>query len=354
MSDEQRTKLSGFHELAAGQTFRRFFDNGIEAGAAISRTSKFLEKIEGPLAYLSRTPLYALNGVGITTHYQKQFTGFVIADMFASRILRIADNTATKDDALLLVDYGISLDDARKMATMPIEKDRGILFANTDAWVDRDLADKFYQAVQAVQDRVITTPTTADKPSIMMGVIGRGTSRKEASMLAVPFQLKSWGFAANNKIVLSALQGRDASLMSGILTMFGAGYLVSSLKTPEVMWDKMSLDERILMGIETSGILGLYGDLNFMIEQMSQDSIGLRPLMSMSPKRGQADQYDALGEVFGPGPSKMLDIYKSFSSPYATSRDRANSVIRALPFNNLIWIPRSFRTLARDTVEGAL
>jgi hypothetical protein len=354
MSDEQRTKLTAVHELSAGQTFRRFFDNGIEAGAAISRTSKMLEKIEGPLSYLARTPLYALNGVGITTHYQKQFTGFLISDMFAERIMRVGDNTASKKDALLLIDYGISLDDARKMATMPIEKDKGIIFANTAAWPDQDLADKFYQAVSAVQDRVITTPSVADKPSVMMGVIGRGATRKEVSMLAVPFQLKSWGFAANNKIVLSALQGRDASVMAGILALFGAGYLVSSIKTPEFVWDKMTAEERILVGLEASGVFGLYGDLNFMMEQMSQDSIGLRPMMGMNPKRGPSDEYDALGEAFGPGPSKMLDIYKSFSSPYATSRDRANSVIRAIPFNNLIWIPRSFRTLARDTIEDAL
>jgi len=352
MDNEQRTKLAGYHELAAGQTFRKFFDNGIEAGAAISRTSKLLEKIEGPLAYLARTPLYALNGVGILTHYQKQFTGFVAAEMFASRILRIGDGTASKDDALFLVDHGISLEDARKMSTMPIEKDKGILFANTGAWADRDLADKFYQAVQAVQDRVITTPTAADKPSIMMGILGKGADRKEAAMLGIPFQLKSWGFAANNKILLSGLQGRDASLMSGMLMLFGAGYLVSSLKTPQ--WDKMKTDERILMGVEASGILGLYGDLNFMIEQMSQDKIGVRPMMGMQPKRGPADEYDMVGEFLGPGPSKMLDIYKSFSSPYATSRDRANSVIRSLPFNNLIWIPQSFRTLARDTVERGL
>jgi len=354
MSNEQRTKLTAVHELSAGQTFRRFFDNGIEAGAAISRTSKMLEKIEGPLSYLARTPLYALNGVGITTHYQKQFTGFLISDMFAERIMRVGDNTASKKDALLLIDYGISLDDARKMATMPIEKDKGIIFANTAAWPDQDLADKFYQAVSAVQDRVITTPSVADKPSVMMGVIGRGATRKEVSMLAVPFQLKSWGFAANNKIVLSALQGRDASVMAGILALFGAGYLVSSIKTPEFVWDKMTAEERILVGLEASGVFGLYGDLNFMMEQMSQDSIGLRPMMGMNPKRGPSDEYDALGEAFGPGPSKMLDIYKSFSSPYATSRDRANSVIRAIPFNNLIWIPRSFRTLARDTIEDAL
>jgi len=354
MSSEQREKLTAAHELAAGQTFRRFFDNGIDAGVAISRTSKMLEKVEGPLAYLARTPLYLLNGVGALTHYQKQFTGFLGSDMFAQRIMRVADNTASKDDALFLVDYGISLDDARKMATMPIEKDKGIMFANTAAWPDKDLADKFYQAVQALQDRVITTPSTADKPSVMMGILGKGTTRKEASMLGVPFQLKSWGFAANNKILLSGLQGRDANLMSGVLMLFGAGYLVSSLKTPETMWNNMSADEQILMGIEASGVLGLYGDLNFMIEQMSQDSIGLRPLMSMDPKRGKSDQYDAIGEVFGPGPSKMLDIYKSFSSPYATSRDRANSVIRSIPFNNLIWIPQSFRALGRDTLQGVL
>jgi hypothetical protein len=351
MDAEQRIKLSGYHELAAGQTFRKFFDNGLEAGVAISRSSKMLEKIEGPLSYLARTPEYVLNGVGILTHYQKQWTGFVAADMFANRIMRVADGTASGADAKFLVDYGISLEDARKMATMPIEKDKGIMFANTAAWADQDLADKFYQAIQAVQDRVITTPTAADKPSIMMGVLGKGTDRREAAMIGIPFQLKAWGFAANNKILMSGLQGRDANFMSGALMMIGAGYLITSMKTPEKMWNNMTPSERILGGLEASGVLGLYGDLNFNIEQMSQDKMGVRPLLGMQPKRGPADAYDMYGEVLGPGPSKMLDIYKTFSSPYATSRDRANSTIRALPFNNLIFIPQTFRTLARDAIE---
>jgi len=351
MDAEQRIKLAGYHELAAGQTFRKFLDNGLEAGVAISRGSKMLEKIEGPLSYLARTPLYVLNGVGILTHYQKQWTGFVAADMFANRIMRIADGTASAADAKFLVDYGISLEDARKMATMPIEKDKGIMFANTAAWADQDLADKFYQAIQAVQDRVITTPTAADKPSIMMGVLGKGADRREAAMIGIPFQLKAWGFAANNKILMSGLQGRDANFMSGALMMIGAGYLITSMKTPEKMWNNMTPNERILGGLEASGVLGLYGDLNFNIEQMSQDKMGVRPLLGMQPKRGPADSFDMYGEVLGPGPSKMLDIYKTFSSPYATSRDRANSTIRALPFNNLIFIPQTFRTLARDAIE---
>jgi len=258
----------------------------------------------------------------------------------------------TPKELEFLASYGISMEDAKAMAKMPLETDRGINFANTANWSDRDLARKFYDSVTGIQRRVINTAGPADKPAIMMGILGKGADRKDAFLLSMPFQLRTWSMAATNKILLSGLQGRDASFMSGSLMMFGASYLMMDLKTPDKVWKDMGMDERILSSLEHSGIFGWYGDMPHILEQLTQDKVGVRPALGMKPKFGQmSDDYTTAGELLGPGPSKMIDLYKAFSSPSATSRDKSRAVVNSIPINNMVWIPRTWRTMAMQAIE---
>jgi hypothetical protein len=72
----------------------------------------------------------------------------------------------------------------------------------------------------------------------------------------------------------------------------------------------------------------------------------------MKPKFGQmSDDYTTAGELLGPGPSKMIDLYKAFSSPSATSRDKSRAIVNSIPFNNMVWIPRTWRTMAMQAIE---
>lgn len=349
---EQRQMAADMHELALGLTYRRHQEGGVDAGFSLNKYNQALDKIEGPLSFLSRAPLYVLNGVGILTHYQKAYTGLVASHIMINKIKNVAEGVHTPKELEFLASYGISSDDAKLMAKMPIETDRGINFANTANWSDRDLARKFYDSVTGIQRRVINTAGPADKPAIMMGILGKGADRSDASLLSVPFQLRTWSMAATNKIMLSGLQGRDASFMSGSLMMLGASYLMLDLKTPDKVWKDMGMDERILSSLEHSGIFGWYGDMPHTLEQLTQDKFGIRPALGMKPKFGQmSDEYTATGELLGPAPSKMIDLYKAFSSPSATSRDKSRAIVNSIPFNNMIWIPRTMRTMAMQAIE---
>lgn len=349
---EQRQMAADFSELAMGLTYRRHQEGGVEAGFSLNKYNQALDKIEGPMSFLSRAPLYVANGVGILTHYQKAYTGLVASHIMINKIKNVANGVHTPKELEFLASYGISMGDAKAIAMMPLEIDRGINFANTANWSNRDLARKYYDSITGIQRRVINTAGPADKPAIMMGILGKGADRKDAALMSIPFQLRTWSMAATNKIMLSGLQGRDASFMSGTLMMLGASYLTLDLRTPDKVWKDMGMDQRILSSLEQSGMFGWYGDMPHTLEQLTQDKFGIRPALGMKPKFGQmSDEYTAAGELLGPAPSKMIDLYKAFSSPSATSRDKSRAIVNSIPFNNMFWIPRTMRTMAMEAIE---
>lgn len=350
MTNELRKNTSGYWELALGMTHRRFVDSGPDTFGSMSKYGRAVESVERPLSYFAGAPFYLLNGVGVLTHFLKNYTGLVAAEMVGRRALAVKAGTASAKDIEFLASYGISVDDAIRIAEQPIQRDKGLLLANTMEWTDKVSVTKFFNAIEAIQRRTIVTPSAADKPSIMMGMIGKGATRKESVMLSLPFQLKAWSFGANNKVVLSALQGRDASVMAGMLGMYGIAYLGNAIKTPDAVWKKQDQKEKLLSAFESSGIAALYGDLNFMAETASQNTIGIRPTLGMKPKFGQEnDGYDAIGELAGPSFSKAIDIYKAFNE--GAPRDKARVIVNSVPLNNLFWIPNSFRAMARKSLE---
>ena len=352
---EIRDETTYYAEMAQGELYRRVVDSGFESfGTLTGKYNSVLQKIERPLSW-AQTPFYLLNGLTMLTYFQKAHTGLVASSVFCKRILRVGNGTATKDDMTFLASYGIGKEEALLMAKEPIEKDGGAIFANTKNWSNKELGRQYYRAVDSLIGRTIVTSSAADKPSIAMGIVGRGLDKKEVSALALPFQLKTWGLAANNKVLLSALQGRDANVKSGMLMMVGVAYYVNSLKVPDYVWNKMSEEEKIANAVDSSGILALLTDVNFAIEQTSSYAgypIGMRPALGIDPKLGDPDVADAAGVLTGPATQKALDTWLAING--GTSKDKARAIINALPGQNMIWIKDSWKKLARKELEGML
>jgi uncharacterized protein YaaQ len=352
---EIRDETTYYAEMAQGELYRRVVDSGFESfGTLTGKYNSVLQKIERPLSW-AQTPFYLLNGLTMLTYFQKAHTGLVASSVFCKRILRVGNGTATKEDMTFLASYGIGKEEALLMAKEPIEKDGGAIFANTKNWSNKELGRQYYRAVDSLINRTIVTSSAADKPAIAMGIVGRGLDKKEVSALALPFQLKTWALAANNKVLLSALQGRDANVKSGMLMMVGVAYYVNSLKVPDYVWDKMSEEEKIANAVDSSGILALLTDVNFAIEQTSSYAgypIGMRPALGIDPKFGDPDVADAAGVLTGPATQKALDTWLAING--GTSKDKARAIINALPGQNMIWVKDSWRKLARDELEGML
>ena len=352
---EIRDETTYYAEMAQGDTFRRFVDSGMDSfGGLTNKYNSVLQKIERPLAW-AQTPFFFLNGLSILTYFQKTHTGLVASSVFCKRILRAANGTANEEDITFLASYGISKEDAILMAKEPIEKDGGVIFANTREWSNQELGKQYYRAVDALIGRTIVTSSAADKPSIAMGIVGRGLDKKEVSALALPFQLKTWSLSANNKVLLSALQGRDANAKSGIIMMVGIAYYVNSLRVPDYVWDKMSEEEKIANAIDSSGILALASDVNFMAEQisgMAGHPLGARPLFGIKPKMGDPDFADAVSVFGGPALGKATDIWLALNN--GTPKQKARAIVNSLPGQNMLFWSSLWKKPLTDTIEQAL
>jgi hypothetical protein len=200
--------------------------------------------------------------------------------------------------------------------------------------------------------RTVNTPGTFDKSMIQQGFyVGADGKRREMAMMTLPFQFMSWGIAANNKLMMSALQGRDASAFAGAAALVGMGYFVSWIKSGGTgAWQNMSAFDKIAISVEQSGLIGSFDNLNNMIETASQNTLGVRPMLGMGPKWGvEQDGADAVGVPFGPVGAKAMDIYKAFD-PSATQDERASTIRRSIPFTQLPY----FKGIFKGVQDGAM
>jgi hypothetical protein len=162
----------------------------------------------------------------------------------------------------------------------------------------------------------------------------------------------SWGFAANNKIMLSALQGRDANVFGTVLGLVGMGAIVSYLNTPASIWEKLTLEEKILRSTERSGIFGIFTDTSSIVEQATRGHYGIRPMLGMDPPYGQADGYRQFTRIAGAPTANFVELYKIFVDQDLTDRERAKSVINLIPLTGAFYWKEGWQQLGRSAADA--
>jgi hypothetical protein len=297
-----------------------------------------------------------LNGLSILTEVLKKWTGLMSAHFMIEDAGKIANKTADDKTLTNWLASGMSEEDAIKIAKLvengTIERPNYGYYANTTKWGDDDLINKFAIANRAQIRRTIVTSGPANKPTIAQGFIGQGDERREIALARLPFQLMSWAFAANNKIMLSALQGRDANVFGTALTLIGMGGIVSYLTTPDNIWEKLTLEEKMLRSTERSGIFGIFTDTSSMVEQATRGHYGIRPMLGMDPPYGQADGYRQFTRIAGAPTSNFVELYKIFVDQDLTDRERAKSVINLIPLTGAFYWKEGWQQLGRSAADA--
>jgi len=397
-------------DIALGQTKRRFIE---ETGTTMwgGPTSNWAEKVFNKVGQKFDDwvgPYYLLNGLAFHTTFLKETTGITAADTLLRLSVKVGAGKATKKDLEVLAQHMIDEDTARIIAKMPYEKvgadlgnipgvgeralttktsikgmpDDDMLYtANVRAWTgpgSEAARTRFRNAIWSEANRSIVTPDVSDTPSLMHGGtrIRDPEVRKELetsefgkwigyrpderggkihnAMFARPFQFFSWGMAANRKIVMSGLSGREADYMSGIVAMVMLGYTADYLKNPRYHAHK-STQEKIIRAVELSGIGGMITDMNFMTEQVSGGlfnyPVGLRPLIGIGPRFRTAKLHDALGEFVGAGPSIPIDILYHMFGDDVTYEQRQNLSRRLIPGATLAWTDKLFKKIYNTTTD---
>lgn len=279
--------------------------------------------------------------------------------MFATqhRIMDLARKVDEGSNKTVLAAMGISRRDAKMLASMPVEENGGLILPGVDKWEGPDgrkARRLFLDALAGEANRAIITPSIADKSLLFSGVYAsRGKKVAESDWFTVPLQFMSFGIAANQKLLMSGLQGRDMNVVGGALAMLAGGVIANYMRTPSSAMMNKSWDDLLLEGYETAGLGGFwFGDLNGQIERATRHSVGLRPLLGMNPRYGKKTDVGDYVDMLGPAPGTWYDVASAFIDPEMTSTNRAQAIRRALPYNNVIWwgsVTRDLATAAGKT-----
>lgn len=352
MSKELKLLTGEFGEVSGAAAAHTYVNGGGISSAGTNWATRSLDKFSG----FANGPFFILNGLSILTEVLKKWTGLMSAHFMIEDAGKIANKTADDKTLTNWLASGMSEEDAIKIAKLvengTIERPNYGYYANTTKWGDDDLVNKFAIANRAQIRRTIVTSGPANKPTIAQGFIGQGYERREIALARLPFQLMSWAFAANNKIMLSALQGRDANVFGTALTLVGMGGIVSYLTTPDNIWEKLTLEEKMLRSTERSGIFGIFTDTSSMVEQATRGHYGIRPMLGMDPPYGQADGYRQFTRIAGAPTSNFVELYKIFVDQDLTDRERAKSVINLIPLTGAFYWKEGWQQLGRSAADA--
>jgi len=351
MTAELKSLTGEFGEVAGAVSAHTFVNGGVSS-AGTNWMTKSLDKFSG----FANGPMFIANGLTILTEILKRWTGLMSAHFLIEDAVKIANKSA--DDRTLRNWNAASLSeqDAVKIAKLiednVIERPNYGYYANTSKWNDDDLVNRFAVAVRTEIRRTIVTSGPANRPTVAQGFIGQGPDRKEVAMARIPFHLMSWAFAANNKIMLSALQGRDANVFGSALTLIGMGGVVSYLQTPTDFWDKLTMEEKILRSVEKSGVFGVFTDIPSMVETASRGHYGVRPMLGMDPPYGEVDGYRQLNRVLGAPSVNFTNLYKAFVDQDLTDRQKAKALVGVIPLSNAFYWKEGWQQLGRSAADS--
>ena len=379
----QNAWLGDAYDVVMNNASARFIgQTDYRVGRGNTAFSRFFDRKIGQTLEDIQAPFYHMNLLSGWTQLMKEMTQHISTHRFLEDSKKVANGTATKFEIARLADYGISLQEARAIGRMPMYRtNNGMMYTKKDEWYATKngeyLGNKLRYATFADVQRTIITPSIADKPNMMFGVIRiqnenlarqfdndvfrflGGFEKTEYGgkfnngFLALPFQFYAWSFAANRRLMLSGLAGRDMDLASGIIGMVLLASLGDYLKNP-LYYQHKTTEEKIYRAIEMSGILGLPADVNFALETISDGlfdtPLGVRPSLGIPPRFGEANVSDGLGEFVGPGPSNILEFIRSLGSDVGLD-EKAQIYRRLIPFNNVIYLDGLFKKITRGVTE---
>jgi len=352
MTGELKGLTGEFGEVAGASMAHTYVNGGGVSSAGTNWMTRSLDKFSG----FANGPMFIANGLTVLTEVLKRWTGLMSSHFLIEDAVKIANKTADEKTITNFLASSLSLDDANKIAKLVqdgiIEKPNYGYYANTSKWDDNELISKFGIATKAQIRRTIVTAGPANKPTIAQGFIGQGENRRELALARIPFHLMSWAFAANNKIMLSALQGRDANMFGTALTLIGMGGIVSYLQTPDAFWEKLTMEEKILRSVEKSGVFGIFTDVNGMVEQATRSHYGIRPMVGMDPPYGEVDAYRQFTRIAGAPTSNFVDLYKVFVDQDLTDRQKAKSVINMIPLTGAFYWKEGWQQLGRSAADA--
>ena len=266
------------------------------------------------------------------------------------KISNVVSGKAKDVDIMFLNQKGISKEDAFKIWDNYTKKGYGpgankwdfddVSVANSDLWDDSTLAFKFNRALNDYVDEIIITPGDGSAPLIANAEIG-----------SLFFQYKKFSLDMTRKLLIKGLQRKDSKLIGDIAALTAFGMIVDRSRTEDYGKDygKKSLTERILDGAERGGVFGIFGDINRILESLSDNNLGLRPLLGEGRPYGtsltsKAGSITPVASTIGITAQILYDWGRGRHTHHTARRIR-----KLVPLNNIWYLDSIF-----DKIEKGL
>ena len=179
------------------------------------------------------------------------------------------------------------------------EKTKHNFMANTSQWDDVAAVNAFGAALNKDINITIVTPGLGDTPKWMSTELG--------STFA---QFKKFAMSSTQRMLMRGMQERDLDFLFGAMLLMGSGMLIDSVYHKFRFnrdYSKLSLTQKLLNAFDRSGLAGIYTDINKAIETLTDNRIGIGPLLGESKPYGSSMRWK-MGTVFGPTGGQIYNI----------------------------------------------
>ena len=224
------------------------------------------------------------------------------------------------------------------------ENYKGVIFPNIADWDagTRDLAELYYGVISSEVNSTIITPGVGSMPL--------WTSKELLNLTA---QFKSFSMASIEKTLIPMIQNFDASQAQGLSAMIMTGALVYMYK----QWaagNEIPTDPKLLVqqGIDRSGVLGYFMDINNAIEHGSSGEYGLSKILGTNhlQKFYHQSDTDTLYNLFGgPTGGTAKDILEVGKAPFnGVNQKTVHAFRKMIPLQNMIGVRQTLDLMEKE------
>ena len=289
-------------------------------------------KLEGGMGKLSSFNFMYVNLMSRWTEFAKSLASVTIGSRILQDSVKWSKGTLGEKWKTALASAGIDEGIAKRIAIQAEkhgEKTKHNFMANTSKWDDDIARDAFQAALNKDINITIVTPGLGDTPKFM--------STEWGSTLT---QFKKFAMAATQRMLMRGMQERDLDFLFGSMLLLGSGMMIDAIYHKVRFnrdYNKLSLTQKLLNAFDRSGLAGIYTDVNKAIETLSDNRIGISPMLGESKPYGSSGRWKA-GTIGGPTAGQIYNIFDILYDVKGGKYNHhtAKNVRRLIPFQN-VW-----------------